>query len=116
MENVAGLRRRSPFSIPVARLTQRRKQDYSWTAITSNLILTMAPHCQNTCHRAGEKTSSTEVGGPMAEFSFSKSLLGNKKGALTGSHVAYGLFVLICCWAGAQMLSMLIHAPGYLNA
>lgn len=35
-----------------------------------------------------------------------------KKGALTGSHVAYGLFVLICCWAGAQMLSMLIHAPG----
>lgn len=37
----------------------------------------------------------------MAEFSFSKSLLGNKKrGALTGSHVAYGLFVLICCWAG----------------
>ncbi len=36
----------------------------------------------------------------MAEFSFSKSLLGNKKrGALTGSHVAYGLFVLICCWA-----------------
>ena len=48
----------------------------------------------------------------MAEFSFSKSLLGNKKrGALTGSHVAYGLFVLICCWAGAQMLSMLIHAP-----
>ncbi|VEB05733.1 inner membrane protein [Klebsiella pneumoniae] len=23
-----------------------------------------------------------------------------------------GLFVLICCWAGAQMLSMLIHAPG----
>ncbi|VTO19577.1 inner membrane protein [Klebsiella variicola] len=53
----------------------------------------------------------------MAEFSFSKSLLGNKKrGALTGSHVAYGLFVLVCCWAGAQMLSMLIHAPGYLNA
>ncbi|EOT0590729.1 YaiY family protein [Klebsiella pneumoniae] len=49
----------------------------------------------------------------MAEFSFSKSLLGNKKrGALTGSHVAYGLFVLICCWAGAQMLSMLIHAQG----
>ncbi len=49
----------------------------------------------------------------MAEFSFSKSLLGNKKrGALTGSHVAYGLFVLVCCWAGAQMLSMLIHAPG----
>ncbi|BCU61997.1 membrane protein [Klebsiella variicola] len=31
---------------------------------------------------------------------------------MTGSHVAYGLFVLVCCWAGAQMLSMLIHAPG----
>ena len=45
----------------------------------------------------------------MAEFSFSKSLLGNKKrGALTGSHVAYGLFVLICCWAGAQMLSLAV--------
>ncbi|MCS5880383.1 YaiY family protein [Klebsiella variicola subsp. variicola] len=31
---------------------------------------------------------------------------------MTGSHVAYGLFVLVCCWAGAQVLSMLIHAPG----
>ncbi|KXA30338.1 hypothetical protein HMPREF3197_00361 [Klebsiella pneumoniae] len=48
MENVAGLRRRSPFCAPVARLTQRRKQDYSWTAITSNLILMMASDCQNT--------------------------------------------------------------------
>lgn len=35
-----------------------------------------------------------------------------KEGSLTGSNIAYALFVLFCFWAGAQMLSMLIHAPG----
>ncbi|WP_434636098.1 DUF2755 family protein [Klebsiella sp. I138] len=49
----------------------------------------------------------------MAEFTFSKSLIaGKKKGAITRSNIAYALFVLFCFWAGAQMLSMLVHAPG----
>ncbi|MFK3705227.1 DUF2755 family protein [Klebsiella sp. NPDC088457] len=49
----------------------------------------------------------------MAEFAFSKSIIGGKKrGPLTSSNIAYALFVLFCFWAGAQMLSMLVHAPG----
>ena len=49
----------------------------------------------------------------MAEFTFAKTVNGGKKrGSLTGSNIAYALFVLFCFWAGAQMLSMLIHAPG----
>lgn len=49
----------------------------------------------------------------MAEFAFSKSIFsGKKRGAITSSNIAYTLFVLLCFWAGAQMLSMLVHAPG----
>lgn len=49
----------------------------------------------------------------MAEFTFAKTVNGGKKrSAITSSNVAYSLFVLFCFWAGAQMLSMLIHAPG----
>ncbi|HDG9832355.1 TPA: DUF2755 family protein [Raoultella ornithinolytica] len=49
----------------------------------------------------------------MAEFAFSKSLIAAKKrSAITCSNIAYALFVLFCFWAGAQMLSMLVHAPG----
>lgn len=49
----------------------------------------------------------------MAEFAFSKTLFGKKRRSpLTSSNIAYGLFVLFCFWAGAQMLSMLVHAPG----
>ena len=33
-------------------------------------------------------------------------------GVLCDLSLIHILFVLICCWAGAQMLSMLIHAPG----
>lgn len=49
----------------------------------------------------------------MAEFTFAKTVNGGKKrGSITSSNIAYALFVLFCFWAGAQMLSMLIHAPG----
>lgn len=49
----------------------------------------------------------------MVEFSFLKLFLGNKKrGVLIGSYVVYGLFVLICCWVGVQMFSMLIYVLG----
>ena len=49
----------------------------------------------------------------MAEFTFAKTVNGGKKrGSITSSNIAYALFVLFCFWAGAQMLSMLIDAPG----
>ncbi|CAM3274633.1 Inner membrane protein YaiY [Klebsiella spallanzanii] len=49
----------------------------------------------------------------MAEFTFAKSASsGKKRLSITSSNIAYALFVLFCFWAGAQMLSMLIHAPG----
>lgn len=52
----------------------------------------------------------------MAEFTFAKTVNGGKKrSAITSSNIAYALFVLFCFWAGAQMLSMLIHAPGVLE-
>ena len=49
----------------------------------------------------------------MAEFTFAKTVNGGKKrGSLTGSNIAYALFVLLCFWAGSQLLNMLVHAPG----
>lgn len=53
----------------------------------------------------------------MAEFTFSKTLMGSnkKKVSVTSGNIAYALFVLLCIWAGAQMLSMLVHAPGVLE-
>lgn len=27
-------------------------------------------------------------------------------------NIAYALFVLFCFWAGAQLLNLLVHAPG----
>jgi hypothetical protein len=49
----------------------------------------------------------------MAEFTFAKTSNSEKKrSSITSSNIAYALFVLFCFWAGAQMLSMLIHAPG----
>ena len=49
----------------------------------------------------------------MAEFTFAKTVNGGKKrGSLTGSNIAYALFVLFCFWAGAQILNLLAHAPG----
>ena len=50
----------------------------------------------------------------MADFTLSKSLFKGKHrdpSSLPGN-IAYAVFVLFCFWAGAQMLSMLIHAPG----
>lgn len=52
----------------------------------------------------------------MAEFTFAKTVNGGKKrSAITSSNITYALFVLFCFWVGAQMLSMLIHAPGVLE-
>ena len=30
----------------------------------------------------------------------------------TPGNIAYALFVLFCFWAGAQLLNLLVHAPG----
>ncbi len=49
----------------------------------------------------------------MAEFAFQNHLLPLKRSAITRSNIAYALFVLFCFWAGAQMLSMLVHAPAF---
>ena len=48
----------------------------------------------------------------MAEFALSKSLIAAKKKCHHPQQYCYALFVLFCFWAGAQMLSMLVHAPG----
>lgn len=31
-------------------------------------------------------------------------------------NIAYALFVLFCFWAGAQLLNMLVHAPGIFDS
>lgn len=31
---------------------------------------------------------------------------------LQRGNIAYALFVLFCFWAGAQLLNLLVHAPG----
>lgn len=49
----------------------------------------------------------------MTEFTLSKSITaGKKKVSSTPGNIAYALFVLLCFWAGAQMLNLLVHAPG----
>ena len=49
----------------------------------------------------------------MTDFALSKLILNGKKNASTASgNVAYAVFVLLCFWAGAQMLNLLVHAPG----
>jgi hypothetical protein len=49
----------------------------------------------------------------MAEFTLSRAIIaGKKKGSSTPGNVAYALFVLFCFWAGAQLLNLLVHAPG----
>lgn len=49
----------------------------------------------------------------MTEFTFSRPITARKSrdSSLPGN-VAYALFVLFCFWAGAQLLNMLVHAPG----
>ena len=49
----------------------------------------------------------------MADFTLAKPIFGGKRSKTSApGNIAYALFVLFCFWAGAQMLSMLVHAPG----
>lgn len=49
----------------------------------------------------------------MTEFTFSKPMLrGKKKDRSTPGNIAYALFVLLCFWVGAQILNLVVHAPG----
>ncbi|POT98038.1 YaiY family protein [Pseudescherichia vulneris] len=49
----------------------------------------------------------------MAEFMMSKPFANEKRrDASTPGNIAYAVFVLLCFWAGAQLLNALIHAPG----
>ncbi|SQB21733.1 Inner membrane protein yaiY [Citrobacter koseri] len=50
----------------------------------------------------------------MADFTLSKSLFSGKHRdtSSTPGNIAYAVFVLFCFWAGAQILNLLVHAPG----
>ncbi|ADO49680.1 DUF2755 family protein [[Enterobacter] lignolyticus] len=49
----------------------------------------------------------------MADFTLSKPLFRRKtKASAAPGNIAYALFVLFCFWAGAQLLNLLVHAPG----
>lgn len=49
----------------------------------------------------------------MADFTLSKPFSGKKtRDASTPGNIAYAVFVLLCFWAGAQLLNLLVHAPG----
>ncbi len=49
----------------------------------------------------------------MADFTMSKPFTGKKtRDASTPGNIAYAVFVLLCFWAGAQLLNLLVHAPG----
>lgn len=50
----------------------------------------------------------------MADFTLSKSLFKGKLQDTTSApgNVAYALFVLFCFWVGAQIITLLAHAPG----
>ncbi|WGA65197.1 DUF2755 family protein [Escherichia fergusonii] len=50
----------------------------------------------------------------MADFSHSKSLFSGKyrEPSTLQGNLAYAIFVLFCFWAGAQIITLLVHAPG----
>ena len=49
----------------------------------------------------------------MADFTLAKPIFGGRKPRTsTSGNIAYALFVLLCFWAGSQLLNMLVHAPG----
>lgn len=49
----------------------------------------------------------------MADFTMSKPFKGAKqRDTSRPGNIAYALFVLLCFWAGAQLLNLLVHAPG----
>ncbi|MGK0701923.1 DUF2755 family protein [Yokenella regensburgei] len=49
----------------------------------------------------------------MTDFTMSKPIIsGKKRTSSAPGNIAYALFVLFCFWAGAQLLNLLVHAPG----
>lgn len=49
----------------------------------------------------------------MADFTMSKPFTGKKtRDASTSGNIAYAVFVLLSFWVGAQLLNLLVHAPG----
>ena len=49
----------------------------------------------------------------MTDFTLSKLMFSGKKKASSASgNLAYVLFVLLCFSVGAQLLSLVLHAPG----
>ena len=49
----------------------------------------------------------------MTDFTFSKRIFtGKKRTSSTSGNLAYALFVLLCFSVGAQLLSLVAHAPG----
>ncbi|GGD07658.1 DUF2755 family protein [Franconibacter pulveris 1160] len=49
----------------------------------------------------------------MAEIMLSKPGFARKKRETTlPGNIAYAVFVLFCFWVGAQILNLLVHAPG----
>lgn len=49
----------------------------------------------------------------MTDFTLSKRIFSGKKRApSTSGNLAYALFVLLCFSVGAQLLSLVAHAPG----
>lgn len=50
----------------------------------------------------------------MADFTLSKpfSKGAKKRDTSRPGNIAYAVFVLLCFWAGAQLLNLLVHAPG----
>lgn len=49
----------------------------------------------------------------MAEIMISKpGFTGKKRESTLPGNIAYAAFVLFCFWVGAQILNLLVHAPG----
>ena len=49
----------------------------------------------------------------MADFTLAKPFKGaTKRDTSRPGNIAYAVFVLLCFWAGAQLLNLLMHAPG----
>ncbi len=52
----------------------------------------------------------------MAEISLPKPIIAGKPGRSTAlGNIAYALFVLFSFWVGAQLLNVVVHAPGVLD-
>lgn len=49
----------------------------------------------------------------MTDFTLSRHMFsGKKKESSTSGNLAYALFVLLCFSIGAQLLTLVVHAPG----